>query len=106
MLRRNVKRVRLNKHQLTNVELDKKLTHKETASGVMTISPRVQMVCHALSQTAPTEKSSFSMVLALPAQCTMFLMKKRRSVNFQNAQMAGRLPRKESALSANSTPEV
>lgn len=97
---------RPNKTQLTNVDQDKKLIHKATASGVMTISPRVPMVCHVLDQTAHTDKSLCSMVPAQHAQCSTLLMRVRLSVSSQTAQMAGRLVRKENVLSVSHILEV
>jgi hypothetical protein len=87
----------------TNAVQDKELTHKVTAFSVMIISPRVQMECHALSQTVHTMKSLCLTVLALHAQCSMSLMRPRPNVNSQIAQMVGRLAKMESARNAHHT---
>jgi hypothetical protein len=86
-----------------NAVQDKELTHKVTAFSVMIISPRVQMECHALSQTVHTMKSLCLTVLALHAQCSMSLMRPRPNVNSQIAQMVGRLAKMESARNAHHT---
>jgi hypothetical protein len=86
-----------------NAVQDKELTHKVTAFSVMIISRRVQMECHALSQTVHTMKSLCLTVLALHAQCSMSLMRPRPNVNSQIAQMVGRLAKMESARNAHHT---